>query len=211
MASNAPLGAGSIAALRIGTATDAAVLISREEAAGQENGMGRSKAVAAAFLAAPVVGCALVAPLPPQVEVQRVELREVGPLDQVLAVALCVTNKDRTALDLRSVSVALDVAGAPLAEGASDAPVYLTPGGSALVPFTVATTTRNLGPQLLSVVRTGGLDYRLYGTVALDHPLAVPFSRSGQLDLLAAGGAALADAAAPAAASPCSGGTPPGP
>ncbi len=63
----------------------------------------------------------------------------------------------------------------------------------------VSRTYPNLGQQLLDVVRTGGLDYRLHGTVSLTGALALtlPFNRTGRLDLLTTGQELLADAAAP--------------
>lgn len=64
--------------------------------------------------------CALLTATPPQVEVQAIELRGLGLLDQALGVALCVTNPNDAELDFRRVQVAVDVAGAPLAEGASE-------------------------------------------------------------------------------------------
>ena len=151
----------------------------------------------AALLATP--GCALLTATPPTVEVQRVELRGVGLLDQALGVALCVTNLNDTALDFRRVTVAVDAAGAPLAAGASDTVVRLPPHSSTVVPFTVVTTVRNLGPQLLGVLRTGEVAYRLHGSVQLTGALAMtlPFSHAGRLDLLTAGQDLLADAAAP--------------
>ena len=144
-------------------------------------------------------GCALLTATPPTIELRRVELRGVGLLDQALGVALCVTNPNDAALDFRRVTVAVDAAGAPLAEGASDTVVRLPPRSSTVVPFTVLTTARNLGPQLLGVLRTGGVDYRMHGTIQLTGALAiaVPFSHSGRLDLLTAGQDLLADAAAP--------------
>ena len=154
--------------------------------------------LAAALLGA---GCTLLTATPPQVEVQRVELRGGGLLDQVLAVSLCVTNPNDAELAFRRVAVAVDVSGAPLADSASDSDVRLPPRSSVLAPFTVVVTARNLGPQLLGVLRTGGVDYRMHGTVQLTGALAItlPFSRSGRLDLLTAGGDLLADAAAPTA------------
>lgn len=130
---------------------------------------------------------------------QQVELRGGGLLDQVLAVALCVANSNDAELAFRQVVVAMNVSGAPLANSASDQGVRLPPRSSVLVPFMVVTTTRNPGSQLLGVLRTGGVDYRMHGTVQLTGALAVtvPFSHSGRLDLLAAGGGLLADAAAP--------------
>jgi len=145
-----------------------------------------------------VSGCTLLTATPPRVEVTGVELRGIGLLDQQLAVTLCVTNPNAAELEFRRVAVTVDAAGALLAEGASDSAVRLPPQSSVMVPFTVVTTVRNLGPQVLAVVRTGAVDYRLHGTISLAGALAltVPFSRSGRLDLLTAGQDLLADTTA---------------
>ena len=149
------------------------------------------------MLAALCAGCTLLTATPPEVEVAAVELRGAALLEQSLGVTLCVTNPNPDALAFRRIRVALDAAGSPLLEGVSEVPVVLPPRSSTLVPFTVVSTVRNLGPQLLSVVRSGALDYRLRGSVTLDSPgITVPFSRSGRLDLLQAG-QQLADAAQP--------------
>lgn len=151
--------------------------------------IGIVRCAAAMVLAALVTGCALATATPPGVEVAAVELRGLGVLDQALGVTLCVSNPNDTELSFRQVTVALEVAGTPLAESTSEVPVRLPPRSSVLVPFTVATTVRNLGPQLLDVVRTGGLDYRVRGRVQLDGalPITLPFSRGGRLDFVAAG------------------------
>jgi len=96
-------------------------------------------------------GCTLLTATPPTVAVQQVELRGVGLLEQALGVTLCVTNPNDAELDFRRVTVAVDVSAVPLAEGASDTAVRLPPRSSTLVPFTVVTTARNLGPQLLGM------------------------------------------------------------
>ena len=162
--------------------------------------------VAFALLAA---GCALAAATPPEVEVADVELRGLGLLDQTLGVTLCVSNPNTTELSFRRVTVALEAASAPLAEGASDTAARLPPLASVLVPFTARTTARNLGPQLWNVVRSGGVEYRLRGSVQLDGPLGIslPFSRTGRLGLLAAGARLLADRTAVGSATRCSRGT----
>jgi len=130
--------------------------------------------------------------------VAAVQLRGVGLLDQTLGVTLCVTNPSASELAFRRIQVTLDAAGRPLAEGVSEAPVRLPPQSSVLVPFTVVSTIRNLGPQLLGVLRTGAVDYRLHGSITLDTlGITLPFSRGGQFRLLAAGQELLADAATP--------------
>ena len=145
--------------------------------------------IALVLLAALTAGCALATAAPPEVEVAAVELRGLGLLDQALGVTLCVSNPNNAELSFRRVTVALEVAGEPLAESTSEVPVRLPPRSSVLVPFTVATTVRNIGPQLLDIVSTGGVDYRVRGRVQLGGalPITLPFSRGGRLDLLAAG------------------------
>lgn len=143
-------------------------------------------------------GCVLATAAPPQVEVASVRLRDAGLLDQTLDVTLCVTNPNASELAFRRIRVAVEAAGSPLAEGASGAPVRLPPQSSVLVPFTVVSTVRNLGPQLLGVLGTGTVEYRVHGSITLGTlGLAVPFSRSGRLGLLTAGRELLADAVAP--------------
>ncbi len=145
-------------------------------------------------------GCALVTATPPQVEVAAVELRGAGLLDQALAVTLCVTNPNSSELSFRRIAVGVDVGGSPLVEGVSDTAVRLPPSSSVLVPFTVVSTVRNIGPQLLGVLRTGAVDYRLHGTITLETlGITVPFSRSGRLGLFTGGQQLLADAVAPRA------------
>lgn len=144
-------------------------------------------------------GCALAMATPPQVEVASVRLRDIGLLDQTLDVTLCVTNPNASELAFRRIRVAVEAAGSPLAEGTSGAPVRLPPQSSVLVPFTVVSTVRNLGPQLLGVLGIGTVEYRVHGSITLDTlGLAVPFSRSGRLGLLTAGRELLADTIAPA-------------
>ena len=159
--------------------------------------MTRPAAWAAALLCA---GCALATAAPPQVEVAGVELRGLGLMDQTLGVALCVSNPNASELAFRRIRVAVDAAGRPLADGVSEAPVRLPPHSSVLVPFTVVSTLRNLGPQLLGIVRAGAVEYRVHGFITLDTlRITVPFSRDGRFGLLTGGQDLLAVARPPAA------------
>ena len=103
------------------------------------------------------------------------------------------------------------MSGAPLATGTSILPVRLPAASSTVVPLSVLTTTRNLGPQLLEMLRTGSVTYRLHGLVALEGALGitVPYSRSGHLDPVA-GSLSLASAASDVTSSRCAS-TPPVP
>lgn len=155
-------------------------------------------------LAGATAGCALVTATPPSIAVMDVELVGVGLTEQQLAVTLCITNPNSSELGFRRVTADLDVSGAPLATGASDLSVRLPPLTSTKVPFTVVTTVQNLGPQLLRVIQTGTVNYRVHGTVSLQGAFGItlPYSRSGRLDPVA-GGLGLANAVSDPAPSPC--------
>ena len=154
-------------------------------------------------------GCTLLTATPPSAEVTDVRLTGVGLTEQRLAVTLCVTNPNRSALAFSHITANLDVADTPLAAGASDNAVQLPPLSSTTVPFTVTATAQNLGPQLLGIIRTGTVGYRLHGSVTLQDGLGltIPYSRSGRLDLLG-GGLDLAMAATDPAPSRCAGAAP---
>ncbi len=167
----------------------------------------------AVALAGTLGGCALATGTPPSVDVMDVRLVGVGLTEQQLATTLCVTNPNDSALAFRRVAVTLDVSGAPLATGSSDLPLQLPPHSSTAVPFTVVTTVQNLGPQLLGILRSGSLDYRIHGTVSLQGAfgLTLPFSRAGQLDPLAGGLNLASVAASGEAPSRCASPAPPPP
>ncbi len=157
-------------------------------------------AAAALAAAAALTGCALATATPPSVDVLDVHLTGLGLTEQQLAVTLCVTNLNASELAFRRVSADFDVSGSPLAAGVADLAVRLPPLSSTVVPFTVVTTVQNLGPQLLGVLRTGSVDYRVHGTVTLQGSfgLTLPYSRSGHLDPLATGLGLAASASDPA-------------
>ncbi len=144
-------------------------------------------------------GCTLLTATPPTAQVEAVQLQGIGLLDQSLAVTLCVINPNDAALNFHRVTVGVDVAGAPLAQGVSEVNVRLPPHAATRVPFAVTTTVLNLGPQLLGVLRAGAVPYRLHGTVQLAGPFAItlPFGHTGRLDASALSQAMLADTAAP--------------
>ncbi len=131
-------------------------------------------------------GCALASDAPPSVAVVDVRLTGIGPTEQQLALTLCVTNPNDNEIAFRHVTADLDVSGTRLATGASDLAVRLPSKSSTLVPFAIVTTVQNLGLQLFGIVRDGGIDYRVHGTVTLTGlvGLTLPYSRSGHLDPL---------------------------
>ncbi len=77
----------------------------------------------------------------------------------------------------------VDVGGERLASGVNDSPVTLPPMQSVSLPFSVATTTRNLGAQLGSIFGTGTIPYTVSGHVVLrDFSLiGIPYSVAGRV------------------------------
>ena len=155
-------------------------------------------------LVAGIAGCALVTATPPSVDVMGVRLMGIGLTEQQFAVTLCVTNPNTNELAFHRVTADLDVSGAPLATGASELSVRLPPLTSTRVPFTVVTTVQDLGPQLLGVIRTRTVKYRVHGTVFLQGAFGItlPYSRSGHLNPVASG-LDLANAVSDPAPSSC--------
>ncbi len=159
------------------------------------------------WFALALAGCALASATPPRVEVASVQLRAVGVLDQRFDLGLCAYNPNGQDLAFRRVRAGIDVGGRPLVETETESAVVIPPHQAVIVPVAVSTTTRNVGPQLLSVLASGAVEYRVHGSVQLAGlGLTVPFSRSGRLDLLTAGqaaGAVLADRLAGAGPPSC--------
>lgn len=155
---------------------------------GSECRRSRCCGLAALVVVAVLSARALATDAPPTVDVLSVRLVSAGLTEQQLKTVLCVTNPNTNELGFRRVTVSLDVSGLPFASGVSDSPIRLPPLSSTAVPFTVSTTTQNIGPQLLGLLQSGSLPYRISGTVSLDGVLGLtlPFSRSGHLDLLRA-------------------------
>ena len=142
-----------------------------------------------------VAGCSLLTQTPPQVDVSAVAITAFAFLEQSLTVTLCVTNPNASQMVFQRVTFRLDVAGAPLADGATESGVAVPALASVLVPIAVETTTRNLADQLMSTVKAGSVTYRLDGVVHIvGLPFGIPFDRQGRLSVLHAG-SLLADAA----------------
>ena len=157
--------------------------------------------VVAAIVAASLLGGCALFTAPPDVQVARVAFRGGDLLDQAFTVDLCAYNPNDRTLAFQRVDAAVDIAGAPFAAGVSNAPVLLPPHQSVLVPFSVSTTTGNMIPQVLGILRTGAVSYRVHGHVMAGEQggFIVPFQRSGRFDLTTSGSQLIADAGPPAA------------
>ena len=140
------------------------------------------RVTSAVFLASCVLGgCAALQP--PRVDVLQARLSNVGLLDQQLQVQLCISNPNARELTFSHVTFNVDVGDKRLASGVNDSPVTLPPLQSVALPFSVATTTRNLGVQLESIFSTGTIPYTVSGRIVLrDFSLiGIPYSVAGRV------------------------------
>jgi LEA14-like dessication related protein len=141
------------------------------------------------LLAAGTSGCVRK----PQVALRNVQLQELGALGGSVLVTLEVSNPNSFTLTGEQLTYALELEGTEadgedgwvqLATGRYDAPISVPPGESVLIDVPVAFDYSRLGISALSLLRTGGLDYRARGTVLLHTPLgarSVPFKKQGVL------------------------------
>ena len=96
-----------------------------------------------------------------------------------------MTNPNDFALDIRAVSVDLDLNGQPFASGLSNQSVTVPALGNALVPVELSSGILEVARQLLGMSQTTEFSYAMKGTAYLGGIGAddVPFEQSGSLGL----------------------------
>ena len=147
-------------------------------------------------------GCAVQ---PPKIDVLQARLSGLGVLDQQVQVQLCVSNPNQRELAFSRVTANVAVGGERLATAVNDTPVTLPPLGSVALPFTVDTTTRNLGDQIGSILGSGAIRYEVSGVVVLRDfsVIGIPYSVSGRVTPQMIAGRLIGMAGEPDAPGPC--------
>lgn len=138
-----------------------------------------------------VAGCARFGdPIPPQVRLADLRPMAGGLLEQRFRLDLRVTNPNDFSLNIRAVSVDLDLNGQPFASGLSNQSARIPALGNAVVPVEVSSGILDLARQLLGMSQTTEFSYRLKGTAYLGGLSGgdVPFEQSGSLGLGAPAG-----------------------
>jgi hypothetical protein len=128
-----------------------------------------ARAAAALVLVIAVAGCAGYRdPIPPQVRLA--DLRPAvsgGLLEQRFRLDLRVTNPNDFDLDIRAISVDLDLNGQPFASGLSNQSATVPALGNALVPVELSSGILEVARQLLGITQSTEFSYRLKGTAYL--------------------------------------------
>lgn len=142
--------------------------------------------LAVIVLLAGLAGCA--APqkvVAPNIALQDVKLLNTEGLTQRLQVELLVANPNDFDIPLTGLKFGMQMNGLDFAEGLSNQRVDIPRLGRAVVPVEVTVSVLAVMKQIQAVQKKSGLDYRVAGTVYLDHLLlpSVDFDRQGKLDL----------------------------
>lgn len=148
--------------------------------------LARLSAVVLAFVV--LSGCARYGdPIPPQVRLADLRPLTGGLLEQRFRLDLRVTNPNDFALDIRAVSVDLDLNGQPFASGLSNQATTVPALGNALVPVELSSGILEIVRQLLGVTQSTEFSYSMKGTAYLGGLRigqdSVPFEQNGSLGL----------------------------
>ena len=123
--------------------------------------------------------------LAPSIALQDVKLSNTEGLTQHIRIELLVSNPNDFDIPLTGLKFGMQMNGLDFAEGLSSQRVDIPHLGRAVVPVEVTVSVLALMKQIQAVQKKNGLDYRVTGTVFLDHLLlpSVDFDRKGKVDL----------------------------
>lgn len=121
----------------------------------------------------------------PSIALQDVKLLNVEGLTQHLQVQLLVSNPNEFDIPLTGLKFGMQMNGLDFAEGLSNQRVDIPRLSRAVVPVEVTVSVLAVMKQIRAVQKRNGVDYRVAGTVYLDHVLlpSVEFDRQGKVDL----------------------------
>lgn len=147
----------------------------------------RARGLAIVAILVVLTGCAaLDETKPPQVTLSDIRMLQGGLLEQRFQLDLRIRNPNDFDLPIDGLAFALELNGQEFADGVSNQRVTVPRLGEAVVPVTASTTLLHMVQQALRLGERADLDYRLSGDVFLAGLTrrAVPFERSGRLQLL---------------------------
>lgn len=121
----------------------------------------------------------------PSIALQDVKILNAEGLTQHLQVELLVSNPNDFDIPLTGLKFGMQMNGLDFADGLSNQRIDIPRLGRAVVPVEVTVSVLAIMRQIQAVQKRDGLDYRVSGTVYLDHILlpSVDFDRQGKVDL----------------------------
>jgi LEA14-like dessication related protein len=120
---------------------------------------------------------------PPELALSSIEGVDVGLLEQRYRLKLRVRNPNDTDLQVRGLSLAVELNGQPFARGVSDQTVTVPRMGEALLEVSATSSLGSVWRQLREVGKAGtqDLSYRLSGRLSLQGLGSLPFEEKGTL------------------------------
>ena len=120
----------------------------------------------------------------PNISLQNVKLLNAEGFTQRLQVELLVSNPNDFDIPLTGLKFSMQMNGLDFAEGLSNQRVDIPRLGRAVVAVEVTVSVLAVMKQLQAIQMKKGVDYRVAGTVYLDHLLlpSVDFDRQGKVD-----------------------------
>lgn len=121
----------------------------------------------------------------PSIALQDIKLLNAEGLTQHLQVELLISNPNDFDIPLTGLKFGMQMNGLDFAEGLSNQRIDIPRLGRAVVPVEVTVSVLAIMKQIQAVQKKNGVDYRVAGTVYLDHILlpSVDFDRQGKVDL----------------------------
>lgn len=147
-----------------------------------------ARSVMAGVLAAGLSACS-GAGLPdaemPEVSLAGLNFAEAGLFEQGFILQLRLKNPNDFDIPVEGLNFALDVNGAPFAEGLTNENFILPASAEIVVPIDVSIATQDLIERVTSIGTGRRLEYQLTGFADIDSWFAgpVPFDRTGKLAL----------------------------
>lgn len=139
-------------------------------------------AALAAVSAAMLVGCAALAPRPPQVALASIDRIGLDGRGAEVDVTLALRNRNAYALRIDALQATLAIDGAPLAHGSSRAAVELPASGDAELAMTVSLDAGAALRLLPLLARQARVPYVIDGSAVVGG-VALPFHASGSAPL----------------------------
>ncbi len=135
-----------------------------------------------------LIGCAGIGkPLePPKISLADIQVQQSSGLETAFVLQLRVINPNDIDLDVRAVSLDLEISGQSFASGTSNTPVTIPAYGSNLIEVQAYSSVIHMVKSMIGIHKTGEIAYRAKGKLRTGGggllPPLLPFDASGTFD-----------------------------
>ncbi|MCU0560061.1 MAG: LEA type 2 family protein [Desulfobacterales bacterium] len=147
-----------------------------------------AKAAAACGAILALMGCAGIGKRlePPRISLADIRVQQSSGLETAFMLQLRVINPNDVDLEVRAVSLDLEINGQPFASGAASNPVTVPAYGSNLVEVQTYSSVIRMLTSMIGILPSGEIAYRARGHLRIGGdallPPSLPFDASGTFD-----------------------------